>query len=231
MGNCSSNDPAPFLQQWMDTIEDALMKALKSEQDPGDRIQAAMIKAAPLLSKSFDHHDTKKNGVLDAHEAAVFFQNLMTKLEGWLKRMMDRAVLPTLEAQVTSQIGEAVAQFPAKQQRQMEEKVKDIMRKVVSSFKEEFEGILKTYRAEKKQRDAAAFKVLDVNGDGKLQKKEFLEAFSFGEEKNTLFLLALGFNPEKMAEGIQAKIMQAMPEIMGEVMTVAMQAQMEAGGF
>merc|ERR1719189_2193653 len=56
------------------------------------------------------------------------------------------------------------------------------------------------YRANKAAHDTAAFKLLDVNGDGTLQLSEFLAAFEPGTDMNQRLLVALGYMTKEEIE-------------------------------
>merc|ERR1719325_137237 len=54
---------------------------------------------------------------------------------------------------------------------------------------------LEEYKANKEERDAAAFAVMDVDGTGSIGKEEFLAAFTPGNEKSDQVMAALGLEP------------------------------------
>merc|ERR1712242_257154 len=51
---------------------------------------------------------------------------------------------------------------------------------------------LKEYKANKEERDAAAFAIIDFNGTGSIGKEEFLAAFTPRNEKSDQVMIALG---------------------------------------
>merc|ERR1711937_626393 len=53
------------------------------------------------------------------------------------------------------------------------------------------------YLENKEERNAAAFKITDTNGDGTLSLSEAIAVLTPGEEKNKQFMQALGYIPEK----------------------------------
>merc|ERR1740121_3506387 len=67
------------------------------------------------------------------------------------------------------------------------------MKTQIDAAKQKTADALEEYKANKAERDAAAFKIVDVSGDGTLQKGEFLEAFTLGSAKNEEVMKALGF--------------------------------------
>merc|ERR1719458_146478 len=54
---------------------------------------------------------------------------------------------------------------------------------------------LEEYKANKEERDAAAFAIIDVDGTGSIGKEEFLAAFTPGSEKSDQVMAALGLEP------------------------------------
>jgi len=54
---------------------------------------------------------------------------------------------------------------------------------------------LEEYKANKEERDAAAFAVIDADGTGSIGKEEFLAAFTPGSEKSNQVMVALGIQP------------------------------------
>merc|ERR1712070_1358873 len=82
-----------------------------------------------------------------------------------------------------------------------EEEKKEALAKLNKHFervRRQMEEQVSEYQADKARRDAAALKVLDMNGDGKLQKLEMVEGLLPSTAKNSAFLQALGINLERM---------------------------------
>merc|ERR1712151_1373415 len=71
-----------------------------------------------------------------------------------------------------------------KQNKEMKEK----LAANIQAIKEKVESLQKDYLANKKEKDEAAFKIIDVGGDGKLQKAEFVQALTPETEKNNEFM-------------------------------------------
>ena len=66
-------------------------------------------------------------------------------------------------------------------------------KKKVAEMRQVFRKLTEEYKANKSAMDAAAFKVLDVSGDGKLQEEEVLNALMLGTPQNKKLQAALGF--------------------------------------
>merc|ERR1712046_378637 len=92
-----------------------------------------------------------------------------------------------------------VAMVPPEQMKEMAEEIKSQMSIQIDMMKKMMEKSKEDYLANKAERDAAAFKVVDTSGDGTLQENEFLAAFEPETEKNSAFMKALGFAPEMTA--------------------------------
>jgi len=137
-----------------------------------------------LLEKSFDLHDTKKVGVLDKEDAAVFFGNVVAAELGFPKFMASWATVL------------ALASLP---------RVSDRHRKTADQIIQELhiraDQAMVAYAKDTAARNEAAFRVIDVNCDGRIQKAEFIKVFTpfdhVGEagrsERAREFRLALGF--------------------------------------
>lgn len=140
----------------------------------------------PVLKKSFELHDTKKTGVLDAEEAKLFFSHLVHEECG-----TEVALAKSQAAQqAQSMMGMLVAMLPPEQ---MEEQIETIKAEVLDSMKKDAEQKVERYRKNKDEHDAAAFKLIDLNGDGRLQLEEFLAFFEPSTDKNNELMNALGY--------------------------------------
>eukprot|EP00931_Biecheleriopsis_adriatica_P100784 TRINITY_DN76026_c0_g1_i1.p1 TRINITY_DN76026_c0_g1~~TRINITY_DN76026_c0_g1_i1.p1 ORF type:complete len:347 (-),score=79.92 TRINITY_DN76026_c0_g1_i1:174-1214(-) len=158
-----------------------------------ERTQARISKKlTPIIKNLFAFHDKDGNGVLELDESIMFFSNYAMMLPQYL--------LP-------------VAEFTIRYQRKFETSRVDFLqvdergldrvaRACISAVRDENSEIefLKLRLAEMQQdylsnidaRHVAAFKVLDVNQDGKLQMDEVVEALLHGTHKNEEFMEALG---------------------------------------
>merc|ERR1712228_364106 len=89
-----------------------------------------------------------------------------------------------------------VAMVPPEHAKEMAEQIKSQMGVQIDLIKMAIEKAKDEYMANKAERDAASFKVIDTSGDGTLQEQEFLAAFEPESEKNVAFMKALGLSPE-----------------------------------
>lgn len=212
-------DPAPYLTQFykmvsreLDEVLPTEDKAIKKLVESGAEDEMAKKKlkmeekiakdGKPILEKSFNHHDTKQTGVLDKEEAAVFFKHVVEKqaplMENTTKQMLVFSIKVALVAMKEMFGGELPAEIKQKVEADVESKVED-MKTVIRELVED-------YDKNKEELNAAAFKVMDTNGDGTLQKTEFLAAMMPGGAKNQEFLGALGFNEQVIQARVEEKM-------------------------
>lgn len=193
-------EEAPYLSQAFKVLADGMRKMMEvgfSDEEPNPEqiqkdMEAMMGSARELMAKSFDHHDKSGDGVLGKEEAAAFFKHLLDENGDLMMNMQEFAVKQSMEA-----MAKAFAE-----QGDMPEDVKaDMIAEIKKSCKEQLDGskqeiaaAMVEYKANKEERDAAAFAVVDTAGDGTLNKEEFLEAFTFGSEKQAEVFKALGFD-------------------------------------
>lgn len=220
-------EAAPYLHEYFQVVKEHTTKAQEQNMslmfDPKVRLEAVQEKAAelkaemiekttPILERSFDHHDTKKNGVLDAEEAAVFFSHLVAEQGEFLnvtgaltiKKAIDQ-MLPMINSMPVEDADREA--FKA----EMEVQSKDAIDMITAKMNDAAEE----YKANKAERDAAMFKVIDVNGDGTLQKGEFTSVFS-DEAKMKEMVKTMGFDSDKIGaeamQTMQAKMQAKMQE-------------------
>jgi len=132
-------------------------------------------KVKPILERSFNHHDTKQNGVLDVEEAAVFFSHFVAEEGEFLSFCIANQVKIGIEASsqmLTSMFEDDTAAEDSKAT--LAPHIEAMVAMINSKFKEAGED----YKANKAERDAKAFTLMDLNGDGTLQKEEFIQTFT-----------------------------------------------------
>lgn len=161
--------------------------------------QAAFIETEckPLLEKSFQKHDKNGNGTLSPEEAAAFFKNVTFEATEFVKAIAGMSLMFGLKQSIDMM----VQMVPPEQMKEMAEEIKSQMSTQIDMMKKMIEKMKEDYLANKAELDAAAFKVVDTNGDGTLQKQEFIAAFEQDSEKNLAFMKALGLSLTPPAVG------------------------------
>eukprot|EP00930_Biecheleria_cincta_P093085 TRINITY_DN8323_c0_g1_i6.p1 TRINITY_DN8323_c0_g1~~TRINITY_DN8323_c0_g1_i6.p1 ORF type:complete len:263 (+),score=88.49 TRINITY_DN8323_c0_g1_i6:86-790(+) len=158
----------------------------------------------PCLTKSFEHHDKDKSGVLENAEAKVFFLNLIQETETFTLALAQSMAQKGL----TLSIEMMKAMMGAADAKKMEKEAKAEIKKVLDAQKKDYDKRIKDYKDNKEARDADAFKVMDTSADGKIQLSEFLETFNPESDKQPVLLVALGFMTEQ--ERVQQEQMKMM---------------------
>merc|ERR1712080_742674 len=82
----------------------------------------------------------------------------------------------------------------------MEQQSHDVIRQGIIELKTYFDGQKSQYLSNKERRDIAAFRVLDISGDGQLQRDEVVAALMPNTRRNIEFMKALGFDIEAGAQ-------------------------------
>lgn len=118
----------------------------------------------PLIKKAFAWHDKDDDGVLDHDESIIFFGNYANMLGEYLLRVFT--------------LGNG-QQTPSTQVQRL--------------YKNKLQQLIEVYVENTDEHHRAAIRVLDVNGDGKLQESEVLDGLLHGHAKNSELLAALGF--------------------------------------
>jgi len=179
----------------MTNVNQAL--ALAQDRDGNQqRMQQQHIKLRPIIARAFDHHDTKKNGILDAEESKVFFDHYITRLAKFSKSMGKFQVQQSQKmalAMTGGMLGGGMAS-------QMQDMMKQQANKAMKQSEKMIDDSLKQYRARPAQYNQAAFTLLDENKDGKLVKEVVVEAFMPGTAKNLAFSNCFPTGPEKMMQ-------------------------------
>eukprot|EP00747_Dinoflagellata_sp_TGD_P180848 gnl/TRDRNA2_/TRDRNA2_33986_c0_seq1.p1 gnl/TRDRNA2_/TRDRNA2_33986_c0~~gnl/TRDRNA2_/TRDRNA2_33986_c0_seq1.p1 ORF type:complete len:260 (-),score=84.97 gnl/TRDRNA2_/TRDRNA2_33986_c0_seq1:55-834(-) len=151
-----------------------------------------------ILRKAFDLHDGDKNGILDEEEAEIFFQDFVERYVPFTckctNEMLDKA-LATQMKQLEATM-EGMPELLETCKSNLTKQVKEQRSTLVASFKAKGDA----YKADKAAKDKAAFAVLDVNGDGKLQKEEVVNGFFPDTGKYVELNQALGLMTEAEVE-------------------------------
>merc|ERR1719422_1569209 len=122
-------------------------------------MSATMTKAQELMEKSFAHHDKNNNGVLEKEEAALFFKHILDENGALMQHMNEFGIRTSTEKMVQafkdsneldeSLKAETIATMKTSVQAMVEESRKNI------------EKSMEEYKANKEERDAAAFAIVD----------------------------------------------------------------------
>merc|ERR1712217_684913 len=78
-----------------------------------------------------------------------------------------------------------------------EQEMQVVIQEAIDAARKDAATRLETYRQLKVEYETAAFKVMDVNVNGTIMLKVFLEIFERNSGKQLDFLIALGFMTEK----------------------------------
>jgi len=160
----------------------------------------------PCLTKSFEHHDKDKSGVLENAEAKVFFLNLIQEQETFTLALTQSMAQKSLKASIEMM----KAMMGSRDAKKMEKEAKAQIKKVMDAQKTDFDKRIKDYKDNKEARDSDAFKVMDTSADGKIQLEEFLQTFNPEADKQMDLLVAMGFMTEQ--EKLQQEQMKKMAE-------------------
>jgi len=137
---------------------------------------------------------------LDPQESKSFFDNYTDNLGGFLKAIAEMAMMQGFQAAMRM-LQEMAGDDPEVKQ-MMEEAMKEAKSEIDEALKEMKENVdsqMKDYHANKAERDAEAFKAIDVNGDGQLVCEEVIKALTPDTEENQKMMRALGFQCDEMS--------------------------------
>merc|ERR1711976_1054617 len=132
----------------------------------------AMEQCRECLGKSFDHHDKKGNGVLDKEEASAFFEHLLEANGAMFENIVEVGMRIPIEAMIKDL--KAAKDISDEEKSQAIASMKEGIQETIKEQKAATAQQVEEYKANKAERDAAAFKVVDTSGDGTLQREEFL---------------------------------------------------------
>jgi len=151
-----------------------------------------------ISAKSFDHHDTKKDGVLHAEESQVFFTHFVERFVPFMTDVASQSLTAVINKKK-----EEMKLFVSDEAQQKEievqlaDMVKQAQQQIIATFKERGEA----YTSDRAAKDAAAFAVLDKNGDGKLTKAMVVEGLTPKTDLHYALMVALGMSTVEEVEG------------------------------
>jgi len=202
---------APYMKAAFELMAKSIIEMQSVMQEEGGDLEAAMANQqamegqfVELLGKCFDNHDKSGSGALETEEAKVFFSNLVSESGAFMETIVTISMKKMTEAMLNGLMEAMVSEEGADQDMTDEQKagVKMTMiagmREGVSSGIEQAKALrvqqLEDYKANKDERDAAAFAIIDVDGTGSIGKDEFVAAFTPGNEKSDQVMSALGLD-------------------------------------
>merc|ERR1719450_994341 len=169
-------------------------EADKKMKEKQDELKAS---CTPLLRQSFEHHNPSGTGTLSPEEAAVFFDHLVHEESDFIK-----AVAATVMTNVVAGMMNMMQQMvPPEQRGEVETQIKTQMEAAKTEMEAQIAKATADYEADRAAKNAAAFAIIDVNGDRTIQLDEFMAAMDLEGEKSKEFQKALGFDAEVMGKG------------------------------
>lgn len=154
-------------------------------------------KLRPIIAKAFDHHDTNKNGVLDAEESKAFFEHYLSRLA---KSQKEMAQVSACFSQTVKQIAVAIDGTGCQHVLAKQKLIDDAM---------------KEYQANEGKYNEAAFSLLDTNNDGCLVKDSVTAALLPGTEDSTKFADCFPTGPTAIMKRAMGKDMEELNKVMG----------------
>lgn len=139
---------------------------------------------------------------LEKAEAEQLFTNLVQEEETFMAAMSEAGVRTSMRGMTilaTKMLRSKTvvdAEMEAKIKKR-EQQINETIKQKVAAAKKDAAQRRKNYTARKKDFDAAAFQVMDTNGDGSIMLDEFLAFFDPASEKHDDLLVALGFLTEQ----------------------------------
>lgn len=213
---CGASTAAPYLKKYFASVEkfakdelDQAMKMMGGDPmammfDPQGRAKMQKMQeesiarakkfkddAISLLEQSFAHHDKNNSDVLEVEESKLFFSNLVDLQTGSIEALARMSIKIAVDGGVKAM----AALMDKAQANEVKKEMKAQATEGLKDLEDKIKKAVEAYKADKENKDKAAFAMLDVNKDGKLQKKEFLAAFDVVDgSKSGELLKALGLD-------------------------------------
>merc|ERR1719440_368842 len=166
----------------------------EAEQKMKEKQAALKEECSPLLRKSFEHHNPSGSGTLSPEEAGAFFDHLVHE-EGDFIRAVAGMVMTNVVAGMMNMMQQMV---PEEQRPEMESQIRTQMEAAKTQMEEQIAKATADYEADRAAKNAAAFAIIDKNGDRTIQLDEFVAAMDFEGDKSKDFQKALGFDESTM---------------------------------
>jgi len=144
----------------------------------------------PIIKKAFKHHDKLQNGVLEPEESIIFFANFAAEFNKAAEGTIEASTIQAMKA--TGIPNDAAS-----------------LKKLKTALSGMIQDLVDQYKADIGSCQKAAFSVIDINNDGKLQESELIAALIPGAPKNIEFMKAirLWIDPaQAMAVGMRASL-------------------------
>jgi len=203
---------APNIVQYFNCVQKMVDSTAKVDPmemlcDPA-KMKAVQQKAEGLkvdcigwAGKSFDHHDKDSNQHLDVAEAKVLFQDYVTLFLDFHDKS-DVKLIKTQMAMASKAMEPMMRMIAGDSMRRQEQEA-------IEQIKTSLKGKRDNYNKNKVSCDAKGFAVLDINGDGKVYKKDMVAALTMDTDMYNNVHEALGLlDPIELAVKQQAAAMQ-----------------------
>jgi hypothetical protein len=187
----------PMMDMFALMKDPALMQ--KKEEEMNQKQEEFEAEAKRIIEKCFDHYDTSNTQSLGPKACSDLFSHYIER---------QSRVLVDIAEQKEKQMGAESSDIFAKMMGPMppmlgshEGDKKQALAKIEEHYEQSrrlMEEQVVEYKADKAKRDAAALQLLDINGDGKLQKSEVVEGLLPLSAKNQALMQALGINEKAL---------------------------------
>lgn len=206
---------APHMTQAFELLSKSICDLEASATEEGGDLNAATAKQAEmqeqfvkLLGQCFDHHDTSGTGSLDTERAKFLFTSLVSETGAFMEAIVTISMTKTLDENIKGMIEAMSVEMALPSSTLSDEQKAAFKLTTISSMRQNTIQALKEskkkrkkqlqeYKANKEERDEAAFAIIDVDRTGSIGKEEFLAAFTPRNEKSDRVMIALGFESPK----------------------------------
>jgi hypothetical protein len=193
-----------------------MMKVAQKLQEEQQRKKIALNEElGPVILKAFTHHDKTGTHVLDREEAATFFSHIVDE-QGAFQEASAAVLQGQAVQEMTKAMMDMTKMMGGKVDKKAEKAKADAMvHEMLEATRELVEKAMVEYKNDKQAKDATAFKVLDISGEGTLKSEEVVVAMTQGSAKNVEFMTAIGFGPDLAMQAMKGNSGIAMQGMMG----------------